>query len=1348
MKTILNSIVIAVSLFTTLTSEAQTFQNITKPEANSQDYIVTSTETLIASKSIILKPNTWIKAGSTFVAKIIPEAYNPVVFSNENYVFTRLFQKEMTDVSGIVNNRDVVENITYFDGLGRPMQNISIKASPSFNDIITPIEYDNFGRQDKDYLPYMDLEGATASYRNGIDAIAGNLNYYKLHYPQDINLTNPNPFSQKSFESSPRSKVLAQSSPGVDWALNSGHEVKSDQLTNNGFEVRLFKVTQTWNPALKDFSPSLENIEGTVFYGAGELSKNVIKNENWVSGTENTTEEFTDKEGHLILKKIYGQSIVNNNAVTTAHETYYVYDSYGNLTYVLPPLSLDKLTGTPTSSTGYNDFSKYFDHNIFSRTSGGGSVQVTISNNKLKMVFSAGFNPVMLNTELQDLQTSPCLLPNMTLGTISNGNYSVSIVSGKLKLTNLTGATSNGFNSTFIIDLPTTCSSTPTPDPTILDNLCYQYKYDKRNRLIEKKIPGKGWEYIVYDKHDRPILTQDANLRVNNKWIFTKYDVFGRTVYTGEYTNNSETTRDLVQNLANNSNLIESRSLSKKTFSGSDLYYNNVAFPSTDIDLFTINYYDDYIDFTLDDTDIPAPNSVNSYGVTPMSRAKGLLTINKIRVLETNNWITNVVYYDTKGRAVFNYNKNTFLESVNTVKSELNFSGNIVETTSTHQKENGTPITVTDTYTFDHVGRILTQKQKINSQAAETIVENSYNNLGQLTIKGVGGKGASRLQTVNYGYNIRGWLKNINDINNIGTDLFAFKINHNDSTDPLKKQFNGNISQTFWKTANISDTSLRSYTYGYDALNRMISANDNLGHYNENPTYDKNGNIISLVRNGNTIPGTNNFGSIDKLVYTYEGNKLIKIDDNEPNLEGFKDGINLPIEYSYDANANMTRDYNKGITTPISYNYFNLPTNITLPGGSIKYYYDASGAKQRKIVNNIVTDYVNGFQYEDKTLKFFPHSEGYLAKNNGNYDYIYQYRDHLGNVRLSYGDANNDGSINSTEIIEENNYYPFGLKQKEYINVTSIGKGSATAQKYKYNGKELQDELGLGFYDYGARNYDPASGRWMNADPLAEKSKRFSPYVYALNNPVYFIDPDGMQAYPPTEEFLSNLGISVSQIQNGYEWTDNDGSWKYNSKNKTWEGQNGTDVNILAETEHLNEVVVQAASSSLLANAAEAAWNSPIARHYVSDSYSLGLTSNVAAFIGTGSTPINFTILTRGKEPGLYFTPTINASVGDGISANAGISFSSGMYSGNPREIESSFLQGHSVGASGGLGLVIDASVGGSFAPIDINDLSKGGFSSVGGQIGLGIEGSPASVINVQATYQYTPVVKPIFQLK
>src|SRR5690554_7252519 len=128
------------------------------------------------------------------------------------------------------------------------------------------------------------------------------------------------------------------------------------------------------------------------------------------------------------------------------------------------------------------------------------------------------------------------------------------------------------------------------------------------------------------------------------------------------------------------------------------------------------------------------------------------------------------------------------------------------------------------------------------------------------------------------------------------------------------------------------------------------------------------------------------------------------------------------------------------------------------------------------------------------------------------YLYVYQYKDHLGNVRLSYADVNGNGTIESaTEILEENNYYPFGLKHKGYNEIVNSNRSEA-AEKYKFGGKEWNSELGLDLYDFGARNYDPAIGRWLNIDPLAEVSRRWTPYNYAYNNPIYFVDPDGMQA--------------------------------------------------------------------------------------------------------------------------------------------------------------------------------------------------------------------------------------------
>lgn len=924
---------------------------------------------------------------------------------DQNYIITTNYKTESA-TSFVDPTADKAKvDITYFDGLGRPIQQINNQQANTGKDIITHITYDNFGRQVEEYLPF--VSGASNLYYEA-NAAQKTVSFYTT--PAYENTTNP--FSQKSLESSPLNRVLKQAAPGTSWAMGGGHEIKLDYQTNTADEVRLFKATAAWSASSGLYDIAFSDAGK---YAANELYKTITYDENTAaipSESAGSTVEFKDKEGRVILKRTYESGV--------KHDTYYVYDQYGYLTYVIPP------------------------------------------------------------------------------------------------------------------------KANATIDASALNGLCYQYKYDSRNRLAEKKLPGKQWEFIVYDKLDRPVATGPAFSPFKNDnavgWLITKYDAFGRPIYTGwNNTACSAAARNTLQVAQNSATVLFEAKQTSGTIDGVAVNYTNTIAPTT-FKLLSVNYYDNYV--------FPGAASVPTTveGQTVLANTKTLATGSWTRVPTIATAMLaeiNTTFYDSKARPVRTYSTN-HLGGYTYTDSKLDFTGKTLYTISRHKRTTGsTELAIREDFTYSTQDRLITHTHQINGGAAQLMADNTYDALGQLMIKKTGNTAGSPFQKVDYNYNVRGWLTEINKTVSLQqstdpVDLFAFKINYNTvqaGITDVAPLFNGNIAETYWKTA--SDNIERAYGYQYDKLNRLKSAiyEKNAlttNAYNESLTYDKNGNIMSLARKGDTDPQVQPI-QIDDLLYTYpaSSNQLSKVDDISNNTSGFNDFNKTGDDYTYDANGNMITDKNKNITA-IEYNHLNLPEKITFgTTGTIEYIYNATGQKLEKIVTQgtIVntTNYLGGFQYKDNVLEFFPTAEGYVKNTAGVYSYVFQYKDHLGNIRVSYA---KNPTTNVLEIIDENNYYPFGLKHKGYNSLTGNN------NKYKYQGQERQDELGLNWDSFKWRNYDHAIGRFMSIDPLAEKYAYNSTYAFQENKMGMGVELEGLELYIDRNVILRTTDIQSRKPQN------------------------------------------------------------------------------------------------------------------------------------------------------------------------------------------------------------------------
>lgn len=895
--------------------------------------------------------------------------------AGQNYILTRTFRSPGVTLATLNTQRtigDENQTIQYFDGLGRPSQTVQLMASPSYRDIVQHIEYDGFGRESVKYLPHVKDTVKNGSFY--AMAKSDQLAYYGGTSTWDPAVVKTaSPYAVTVFENSPLNRVQQQGAPGVPWqpaanrntvaaGANAGRTVATDYGTNITNEVRLWTMNSTNNGAT------------ATSYTAGKLYKTVLRDENWINTAASgaapsktgTVEEFKDFEDRVVLKRVW-------ETESKALNTYYVYDDFGDLRYVLPP----------------------------------------------------GF-------------------PSATL--------------------TLTEAATGDFHE-----------------------LIYAYKYDGRRRLIEKKIPGKGWEYLVYNKNDQVILSQDAVQRVAKKWSYTKYDAFGRVASTGIYTNTDpvQATRAQVQTLADGvTPQWESRV--------GTTAYTNVSFPSTVAQLLelTVNYYDDYKFKTA--TVLPATTGIDSTWMV-----KGLLTGARISKDDGTAPLLSVNYYDKYGRVIESVSDN-HLAGVDRITNTYNFSGQLETSKRQHRISGSTSVTtILTTNIYDHVGRLVETKKKVNSQDEVLQSRLAYNEIGQLKTKSLHSEngGGNFMTSIGYAYNERGWQTKAS------SPQFTSQLNYNvnGTTVLTGAQYNGNIAQQLWGHAATTNS---TFTYSYDALNRLKSGVSTGTVMSEFLTYDDMGNIRTLTRDNGTA-----------ITYAYNNsNKSNRLASLSGGLTG---------SFTYDLNGNATKDRTGMLFT---YNQLNLPKTAIGNSKNVAYSYDALGNKlnRKSTVGSIETqlDYIGGIEYSrsgsaNPVIERISTEDGFLLNSSGTYSYYYNLTDHLGNVR-SVLKKTGTATAPTATVMQKQDYYPFG---KTKSIATSID------NKYLYNGKEMQADLSGGTHtlgssyvlegqlDYGARFYDAEIGRWNVVDPLGEKYYNISPYAYVANNPIMFIDPDGREIW-------------------------------------------------------------------------------------------------------------------------------------------------------------------------------------------------------------------------------------------
>ncbi|MBL7851126.1 MAG: fibronectin type III domain-containing protein [Cyclobacteriaceae bacterium] len=910
----------------------------------------------------------------------------------------------------------------FVDGLGRPLQSVALKQSPSQADIVQALAYDEFGRETVKYLPF--ASGNDGWYKFDFRPVgpfySSSLNpHYQFYAGTNKVAADQKPYAVSILENSPLNRVIEQGSPGTDFQPDSNHgytstdhTVKNDYQTNSATEVLRWTYTAP-NGSYPMGMVSAGSVAAPTYYAANQLAKTKTKDEDG-----NEVIEYTDKQGRVVLKRV--QAVAGTPDVTDSNyaSTYYVYDDLGQLVYVIPPEATKRLVADFHDASVANketfmglwafrylyDYRRRMSHK---QVPGAGIVYMVYNlRDQVVMTQDGNQRPNRQWTYTKyDKLNRPIITGTYIHGTvIDQAAMSAQISTTQFFETYNGVASTEGYTNTLFPTTGTTLltvtyyddysfrslwSGTWTYLNESLSETANGINYTQpiseftrvvgqvtgtKTRVLDGGTTNATWLKSInyYDDRYRVVQTLSDNYKGGTDRVTTVLDFTGKVLKTKATHNEQDITwKDLVGTVSMGDKL-------NRTLAGSSWAAGAVSTTQLPAG------QNGWIELTLPDVSgqkmIALVDTNPDAGYTSLDYAL-YLNGSTLQIYENGALKTtvsgalvagNVLRIERNGTTITYKRNGTTVYTSATASSTMLMADASIYTaaaslTGVRASFGSSTRTTVRRFEYDHAGRLLKVKHQLDAQPEIVLLANEYNELGQLVDKKLhSDDGTAFKQSVDHRYNIRGWLTSINNsklevnatTNDEANDLFGMELKYN--------AVDADIANTGLFNGNISGVKWSNYPGTGTTKEKGYT-------YSYDPLNRLNGSVFKERTTAWTTPANSVYAETG-FTYDLNGN-ILTLSRNDGRTTGAAMDV---LSYSYAGSGNKLLRVTDGGD---DFKGFIDGTNT-----GDDYTYDANGNMTRDLnkgIGNSLTDATNLITYNYLNL---PET---ITKGGNNVRYIY-----------------------------------------------------------------------------------------------------------------------------------------------------------------------------------------------------------------------------------------------------------------------------------------------------------------------------------------------------------------------